>query len=121
MGFDAEEPLVGRPAGVHLTVARFIPTPVLGEGECGNQDGIDHRAGFEEQAALAQQRIESRQEFLDQRMLLQLIAVISVPWKVSCTVLLVKLTCNNAMEPSSIWPEIASETEKTKVATNVAS
>ena len=78
MGFDPEEPLVGRPAGVHLIVARFIPTPVLGEGECGNQGGIDHRTGFEEQTALAQQRVESRQEFLDQRMLLQVIAVISM-------------------------------------------
>ena len=48
MGFDAEEPLVGRPAEVHLEVTRFIPTPVLGEDKCGNQVGIDHRAGFEE-------------------------------------------------------------------------
>ena len=70
MGFDAEEPLVGRPAEVHLEVTRFIPAPVLGEDKCGNQVGIDHRAGFEEQAALAQRRVKSRQEFLDQRMLL---------------------------------------------------
>ena len=48
MGFDAEEPLVGRPAEVHLEVTRFIPAPVLDEDKCGNQVGIDHRAGFEE-------------------------------------------------------------------------
>ena len=78
MGFDAEEPLVGRPAGVHLTVARFIPTPVRGEGECGNQGGIDHHAGFEEQATLSRQRVKSKQDFSDKRMLLQVIAVISM-------------------------------------------
>ena len=54
MGFDAEEPLVGRPAEVHLEVTRFIPAPVLGGDKCGNQGGIDHHAGFEEQAALSQ-------------------------------------------------------------------
>ena len=78
MGFDAEEPLVGRPAEVHLEVTRFIPAPVLGEDKCGNQGGIDHHAGFEEQTTLSRQRVKSKQDFSDKRMLLQVIAVISM-------------------------------------------
>ena len=52
-------PLVALRAEVHLGVARLVL--VSSEGGRSSQGGVDHRARFEEQAALAQQRVDSGQ------------------------------------------------------------
>ena len=71
MTFD-HAPLVALRAEVHLGVARFVL--VLNEGGRGSQDGVDHRVRFEEQAALAQQRVDHGQNLLVQFVLFHAVA-----------------------------------------------
>ena len=57
MGLHAEVPLVALLAGVHLRVTGLVF--VLGGGGRGNQGGIHHGAGLQEQAVLGQKFIDA--------------------------------------------------------------
>lgn len=59
MRFHAEIPLVALLARMHFRVACFVF--VLGRGWRRNQGGIDHGAGFDQQAALNQDVVDGGQ------------------------------------------------------------
>ena len=64
LALHAEVPLVALLARMHLGVSGLVV--VFGGGGCCDQGGIDHGAGLEQQAALAQNAVDNPQHLLSQ-------------------------------------------------------